>query len=511
MSLRRWFTCTGSRHTNEFSHESAASSSSTRSQSSTEPSSSTSSCPGTRPAKRACISDLGVDSPKQVRLASYPMSEFGKKKRSFRAEWYGRWDWLEYSATSDAAFCFPCRKFGDQNLEECQGMRLEPAFARNGYRDWKHATELHKGFPKHAASKEHLACYSTWKEKANRSALGQEISTLVSSATIERNRFYFSTLIDIAAFLAIHQLAFRGRSDAFASTEKEGNGLFMSFLFYTMEKDERLRKVVDTIPGNATYTSADMQNELIAAMSSVVTDKIREEIGESWYTIKADGTKDSTGTENISIVVRFFNQHTLKVMERLLVISSTDSGDAQSLTDVILAEISKAGLKSTKIFSQVYDGASVMAGKNGGVQRILQEREDREIPYIHCFNHQLHLVVVHAMSAERPVKDFLHVCGELYNFFRKPTVSLHYNGEKLKRLLEQRWTGHLATVTTILRSFEPITSLLQEICESRTRGADMRMEATGLLREVSEKSFLFIAQMLYKVSKKSSDYIGRVS
>ena len=115
------------------------------------------------------------------------------------------------------------------------------------------------------------------------------------------------------------------------------------------------------------------------------------------------------------------------------------------------------------------------------------------------------------MSAERPVKDFLHVCGELYNFFCKPTVSLHYNGEKLKRLLEQRWTGHLATVTTILRSFEPITSLLQEICESRTRGADMRMEATGLLREVSENSFLFIAQMLYKVSKKSSDYIGRVS
>ena len=34
-----------------------------------------------------------------------------------------------------------------------------------------------------------------------------------------------------------------------------------------------------------------------------------------------------------------------------------------------------------------------MSGKHGGVQRLLQEREGRETPYVHCLNHQLHLVV----------------------------------------------------------------------------------------------------------------------
>ena len=43
--------------------------------------------------------------------------------------------------------------------------------------------------------------------------------------------------------------------------------------------------------------------------------------------------------ENISIVIRFFNEHSLKVVERYLVLSSTDSGDATSITDVILAEL----------------------------------------------------------------------------------------------------------------------------------------------------------------------------
>ena len=72
----------------------------------------------------------------------------------------------------------------------------------------------------------------------------------------------------------------------------------------------------------------------------------------------------------------------------------------------------------------------VMAGHCGGVQRLLQDRENRKISYVHCLNHQLHLVVVHAMSVEPVINVFLHVCGILCNFCRKPTIALHYNDEK---------------------------------------------------------------------------------
>ncbi|GAA6092116.1 zinc finger MYM-type protein 1-like [Tachysurus ichikawai] len=166
-------------------------------------------------------------------------------------------------------------------------------------------------------------------------------------------------------------------------------------------------------------------------MSNIVTDAIVNEIGDSWFTLKVDGTRDPTGMENISIVVCYLGVKTLEITERLLVMTTANSGDAQSITDIILSELTKAGLPTSKILSQVYDGAAVMAGKYGLVQRLLQEIVGREIPYVHCLNHQLHLVVVHALSAEQAINDFFSICSTLYNFFLKPTVALHYKGERL--------------------------------------------------------------------------------
>ena len=48
-----------------------------------------------------------------------------------------------------------------------------------------------------------------------------------------------------------------------------------------------------------------MQNELIAAMSSVVAEGIKQEIENSWYAIIVNGTKDPTVVESISIIIRF--------------------------------------------------------------------------------------------------------------------------------------------------------------------------------------------------------------
>jgi len=56
------------------------------------------------------------------------------------------------------------------------------------YRDWKHATEAKKGFPRHADSKDHLSCCVMCKEKENRSTNSKEISTMLNSNAIERNK-----------------------------------------------------------------------------------------------------------------------------------------------------------------------------------------------------------------------------------------------------------------------------------------------------------------------------------
>ncbi|ROI52181.1 Zinc finger MYM-type protein 1 [Anabarilius grahami] len=453
----------------------------------------------------SCPDDLGKDEPLQITLKSYPTRLFGTRNRSFSHAWFQKRDWLEYSVKADAAFCYPCRKFSARSATQIKigqpqsGTRLDPAFTTKGFHDWKHAVETNKGFSRHEMSKEHLTCHSMWKEKVSRIDKGKEISTLLYAEQIQRNRYYMSSLIDVVEFLVSNQLPLRGKIEAFDHMDEGGSGLFMSLLEFSIRKDPQLAEIVKTIPKNATYTSHEIQNELVAVMSIIVTDAIVKEIGDSWFTVKVDGTRDPTGMENISIVIRYFNEKTLEITERLLVMTIANSGDAQTITNMILSELSKAGLNASKILSQVYDGAAVMSGKYGGVQRLLQEKVGREIPYVHCLNHQLHLVVVHALSAEKAIQDFFSICNALYNFCRKPTVALQYRCDRLKRLLDQRWTGHLATVAVIVSSFEDITSVLEHVSSARTYGAEVRMEAVGLLREVSDESFIFICHFIHKV------------
>ena len=111
--------------------------------------------------KFADANGLGVDDPKQVRLHDYPASMFGAKKRCFNVAWYRRWDWLEYSVKFVAAFYFLCSKFEPKAGGDFREMLCESTFTTEGYRKWKHATEINRGFSNHAASKEHLACYDT--------------------------------------------------------------------------------------------------------------------------------------------------------------------------------------------------------------------------------------------------------------------------------------------------------------------------------------------------------------
>lgn len=179
-------------------------------------------------------------------------------------------------------------------------------------------------------------------------------------------------------------------------------------------------------------------------------------------------------------------------------ILTTDKCDALSLTNMVLEELSGVGLDTNKILSQCYDGASVMSGREGGMQKHIQNKLNREVPYIHCFNHQLHLVIVHAVSSESAVGDFFDICNALYKCLRKPTVAAQYKGEKLKRMLDQRWTGHLDTVSVVLKSHDTLVDFLNEIT-TKGKGADVKLKAVGLHKAITEPTFRFLSCVMYKV------------
>lgn len=86
------------------------------------------------------------------------------------------------------------------------------------------------------------------------------------------------------------------------------------------------------------------------------------------------------------------------------------------------------------MLSQCYDGASVMSGKRGGVTATIQNRLNKVIPYVHCFNHRLHLIAVKVISEVGTLKQFFDVCISLHEFFQH--VKVAEKGKSIVRLLE---------------------------------------------------------------------------
>lgn len=53
--------------------------------------------------------------------------------------------------------------------------------------------------------------------------------------------------------------------------------------------------------------------------------------------------------------------------------ATSETCDAKSLTELVLSKLRDIGLCTDKVLSQCYDGANVMSGVHGGMQKILQE------------------------------------------------------------------------------------------------------------------------------------------
>lgn len=181
--------------------------------------------------------------------------------RRFQPNWITKFSWIEYSLQRDAVFCYYCRQFSLS--PKCNNP--DKTFTDIGYRNWKTALESEKGFTKHEKTANHISAVASMHEKVLRDEQNKEISQLLSDNVLATRRYYVSSIVDVVIFLASNELAFRGNWDIAMKSE---DGLFQSLFEYTLEKDEKLRQAVKIIPKNATYTSPNIQNDLITSAVS---------------------------------------------------------------------------------------------------------------------------------------------------------------------------------------------------------------------------------------------------
>ncbi|CAH2315823.1 Hypothetical predicted protein [Pelobates cultripes] len=269
------------------------------------------------------ISQCATEGPRQPVLKKYPQKQVGTRFRSFRPQWFQSFEWLEYSISEDASYCFPCRFFLTSKF--FYGYVKKVPFINIGYKNWKNAIVTGKGILQHERSASHKDADVRWEDfKKSVSQDTSIMKDLTKAHTREVNEIYITHIAQVLLLTAKTKIAQREHR---CNSDDVSHGNVREILYLIAEKDSIVRKKIRG-PRNARYLHPSIQNELLSIMAALVREDIAQSIKGSPFSIIADETKDLSKTEQLSVIVRFFHQ---MVHERFLKFYRADSLDAKSI------------------------------------------------------------------------------------------------------------------------------------------------------------------------------------
>ncbi|XP_071704273.1 uncharacterized protein [Rutidosis leptorrhynchoides] len=250
--------------------------------------------------------------PYQIRLDQYPTKGTSTNPRRFYYSWFSKFsNWLEYSPTKDAAYCFLCYLSCDK-----PAVRIgDEAFIVKGFDKWKKVNNgIRCAFAKHIGSSQHKNALLFCKNLLNQAGHIENIFENQRSESKLDNCLRLKASIDIIRWLTFQACAFRGHDESVNSSNR---GNFLELLKLLASYNDEVAKVVlENAPYNSKFTSASIQKELLKIIANKVRKHIRTEVGDSYFCVIIDESRDESKKEQMAIVLRFVDTNGVLV-ERL--------------------------------------------------------------------------------------------------------------------------------------------------------------------------------------------------
>lgn len=244
----------------------------------------------------------------------------------------------------------------------------------------------------------------------------------------------------------------------------------------------------------------------------IIVKSIIEEIGGDVFCLLVDESADVSGKEQMAVVLRYIDKFGL-ITERLIAVVHVKETSASCLKSNIDILFGKYGLSLKQIRGQCYDGASNMRGEFNGLRALIQ-RENSSAYYIHCFAHQLQLVIVAMAKKNDDASDFFDMIALLLTVVgasckRKDMIresqqervtkaigsgqlstGTRLNQEQsLQRAGDTRWGSHYKTLKSLNNLFADVIQVLQYV-EKEGPNAKRR-QARGLMDYLKDFDFVF--------------------
>ncbi|KAJ1279796.1 hypothetical protein BS78_04G182900 [Paspalum vaginatum] len=294
-----------------------------------------------------------------------------------------------------------------------------------------------------------------------------------------------------ANHIALQGEPFRGHDESENSLNK---GNFLEFLDCYKVRNEEVRRAYEGCPKNAKMTFGTIQKEMATCCAKAVTKVIKEEM---------DG----------------------QVIERLLGIKHVKETTSEALKMAVVQVTSAHGLTIAQLREQGYDGASNMRGEFNGVQKLIHD-ENPYAFYIHCFAHQLQLVVVSVSRCCSSMEDFFDYVNMIVSSIsasckRKDLLLDNHHTHLLDRLKsgeissgrgqhqetslarprDTRWGSHHKTLLRIETMWDSIIEVISIIHDDQRNPS----RAGGLVHTMESFSLVFIMKMMLQILRITSE------
>jgi len=417
-------------------------------------------------------------------------SSSSSRDRVFRLSWLNDYSpWLAYSSMLKGALCRYCVLFPQKVVRGVQGAFVFRPCVK--YRNFNEDARSHMQSTWHKGSHEDATNFVAIQEQKSISICGQINSALQKK--IEENRKKLAPIISSIVFCGMHDIALREK--------KSDSGNFHDLMEFRVEAgDDILEHHLLTAPGNAKYTSAMTQNQIIAMCGTVLRDDIVKIVNNSVaFSILADETTDVAGTEQLSMGVRFaaVQNGNIHIIEEFLGYVPIDDRTAEGLANTIMVNAVQSGLNMEKCVGQGYDGCSTMAGKEGGVQAIIRRKYTKAV-FVHCSSHRLNLVV-NDLNNVSAIRNTIGTIKSIITFFRD-SAQRRKLVPNTPLLCETRWTEKYKSIRVFAENITEIVKQLEFL--ENSGNTKTRQLAHQLLSASRTSSFVVCLIIIQKYSAK---------
>ncbi|KAK9075585.1 hypothetical protein SSX86_003911 [Deinandra increscens subsp. villosa] len=469
--------------------------------------------------RRAYLSSLG---PYQIELEEYENKGTEGHTRRFQVEWYGTYkNWLEYSPTTHSSYCFLCYLFSDKPSVS----HGHDAFTVKGFDKWKRVGGKKCAFLKHLSSSHHKNVFLYSENLLNQDAHIENILVKQNEEQKKKNRLRLKASVDVVRWLTLQACALRGHDE---STSSKNRGNFLELLELLGSYNDELSKVIlGNAPYNSKYTSSDIQKEILSIIAIKVRKYIRSEVGESYFCVMVDESRDEAKNEQTTIVLRFVDAEGM-IQERLLDLVHVKDTLSTNLKASLWKVLLQYQFDVYKIRGQGYDGASNMRGEWNGLKALVLS----DVPsayYVHCFAHRLQLALVGASKDVIPVNQFfanlVFVINVVCASSKRHDELQKQKANEVKRLLEMgeissgkglnqvgtlrragdtRWGSHFNSVCSLIDMFTATTVVLEGIMDDLQHATStQRADADAAYNYINSYEFVFILHLIKEVMGKT--------